>query len=541
MDGKWPSSPSPHVYPVSCPPCAQLKLLSLIILALSLAGAAEATLRGTHFSPTVRAVHAACAGGTFFSSLALVVRVHHDPVDSHADTVALAVGTPLFAAAAALASWLLWRRDLRAAAKIIAETRAAAGLDAGITAAAMRLDFVFESAEQVHRVAALLARSTVGLDSVPPDIDFAVEATFLSGIRAFPDTALLHVLLARFKMDLADASFKVSSVAGGSGGGGAAGGAGPDGIGDASRVLPPVPQASVTHVERAKGLSAPWRVRFLVYSADAELRLLTRADAASTEESALDLQGYVELQSELQACFRAHRAALAANRRFWRLLVHDSISFRAVAGSFRDMSACEAAAEKAYRTALEKRPLNVKLTRAFARFIEEVLKDPMRAGKMRAEAERLEHAAEANARKNTAEQGAVNEKVDAIVVCGSNGIIKIANRNLHRLFGYRKDELLGKNVSVLMVRDARHSRHRSDRTALLLAAADHSPRSATPAGPSVQPAAQRVHQALPRHAEAHDPGRGAAPRGQAQAGPPVPDQHHRQQDRVRRRRQLHGA
>jgi PAS domain S-box-containing protein len=44
----------------------------------------------------------------------------------------------------------------------------------------------------------------------------------------------------------------------------------------------------------------------------------------------------------------------------------------------------------------------------------------------------------------------VNDKRDAVAVIASNGIIKIGNKNLHKMFGYKKDELIGKNVSVLM-------------------------------------------------------------------------------------------
>lgn len=89
---------------------------------------------------------------------------------------------------------------------------------------------------------------------------------------------------------------------------------------------------------------------------------------------------------------------------------------------------------------------NVKLLRAYAKFVQEVLKDPARAQRLRTEAERRERAAEASAKKHSAEgaAGAVNEKVDAICVCSSVGVIRIANRNLHKLFGFKKDELLGK-------------------------------------------------------------------------------------------------
>lgn len=67
-------------------------------------------------------------------------------------------------------------------------------------------------------------------------------------------------------------------------------------------------------------------------------------------------QGYVEFQGELAKVLRAHRSALIANRRFWRILVRDNIAFRSLAESFRDMSTYEAAADTAYKSALEKRP-----------------------------------------------------------------------------------------------------------------------------------------------------------------------------------------
>lgn len=111
--------------------------------------------------------------------------------------------------------------------------------------------------------------------------------------------------------------------------------------------------------------------------------------------------------------------------------------------AFHDMQRYEALAEHSYRAALEKRPQNVKLLRAFARFIDDVLHDSFRAQQLRSEAEKRERAAEAKTRRNSAQGGGLDEKMDAVVVATAQGVIKIANKNLHKLFGYKKDELPG--------------------------------------------------------------------------------------------------
>lgn len=113
----------------------------------------------------------------------------------------------------------------------------------------------------------------------------------------------------------------------------------------------------------------------------------------------------------------------------------EHISFSEIDAAFHDMQRYDLLADRSYRAALEKRPMNVKLLRAYARFIEEVLKDPFRAHHVRGEAEKRERAAEAKTRRTSAQHGAVDERVDAVVVATAAGTIKMANKNLHRLFG----------------------------------------------------------------------------------------------------------
>lgn len=46
--------------------------------------------------------------------------------------------------------------------------------------------------------------------------------------------------------------------------------------------------------------------------------------------------------------------------------------------------------------------------------------------------------------------GRVDEKNNAVAVITGNGIIQMVSKNLLKLFGYKKSELEGKNVSMLM-------------------------------------------------------------------------------------------
>lgn len=145
-----PDNPVPSHARCSSRTSAQLKLLSLIFLGLSLALAWDQIVNATIFDKRLRAFRAAASGALAYASLALVIRVHHEGRHVAADTAALAAGTPLAALLAGGASWLLYRRDLRAAEKVASEARGARRIDPDITAAAFRLEFKFSSVSQAR-------------------------------------------------------------------------------------------------------------------------------------------------------------------------------------------------------------------------------------------------------------------------------------------------------------------------------------------------------------------------------------------------------
>jgi len=69
---------------------------------------------------------------------------------------------------------------------------------------------------------------------------------------------------------------------------------------------------------------------------------------------------------------RAHKLALQAQRRFWQVLLHDTVQFRSLQAVFRRMSEAERQASAVYRRVLERYPTNGQLLKIYGRFVEYV-------------------------------------------------------------------------------------------------------------------------------------------------------------------------
>ena len=402
-------------------PGGQLKLLSLLFLLITGQLAVDAVLHGAQFSPGVRCLRAAGAAGTAFGSLVLVFRAHHGGRHGVADTQALYAGAALAGSAAAAVSYVLWRRDRARGAFFLESAVAGRESDGAITPnlLAMSLEYTYASVEEVHRTAAALARGARGA-AAAADVTLALDAVFLTGVRQFPDSALLPVLHVRFRADLE------------------ADGSAPG-------------QSGLSSVERARGLRPSFCERLYIHVAETLLKI---ASSDGTDgDAAMDMQAYVEFQQTLGDVLKTHRSALAANRKFWRLLMKEVLTFRALSASLAEIEFFEAKAEKAYALVLEKHPKNVILLRAYASFCEDVKNDPWRAQKVLLEAEKIDATRTMGRGDGEDDQGGggVDDKLDCVVVISGTGTIKIANKNMHKLLGYKKkDELVGKNVSVIM-------------------------------------------------------------------------------------------
>lgn len=154
---------------------------------------------------------------------------------------------------------------------------------------------------------------------------------------------------------------------------------------------------------------------------------------------------------------KVHKSALRSRRHFWRILASPEVSFRALSTAMESMAKHDSAAEKCYRLAMEKYPKTPRLLLSFGHFIEEIRSDPVRARKYILEAEKLQEAEETAADMDDLDgegqglgSGQVDDRRDAVAVINSVGILQIANPKLSKMFGFKREELLGKNVSILM-------------------------------------------------------------------------------------------
>lgn len=167
---------------------------------------------------------------------------------------------------------------------------------------------------------------------------------------------------------------------------------------------------------------------------------LTRPDCASPASAAPPCAD-VEFQNSFAQLIRAHRNALRANRRFWRLLVHSEIRFRSLSDAFLSMDDTEARATRAYRAVLARYPRSVKILRAYGSFLEEVRDDPWGAKKHYDEAQKLDEASAEAAEEEGAEgRVVVNDKLDGVCVISQTGVIKVVNKRLCAMFGYRRPD-----------------------------------------------------------------------------------------------------
>eukprot|EP00898_Chlorokybus_atmophyticus_P008160 jgi/Chlat1/8345/Chrsp8S00675 len=245
----------------------------------------------------------------------------------------------------------------------------------------------------------------------------AAELILLTGLAQFPDSPFLHVVYASFLIRL-----RKNQV-----------------------------QAQF-HMEKARGLNPGVRERFMIFVRDRERKHSLQSE--STGEASMDLVSYVEFQNNYNLSLASHKNALKATRRFWRVVMVDNVSFSLLASAFNNIDSAESKADRAYRTVLERYPRSVKLLRSYGHFLEEVRNDPWAARKYYTEADKQEEAlAQLNQEAGEGDGGAngrIDDTKDGMVVINKVGIIQFTNKVVLKMLGYKKDEVWGKNVRILM-------------------------------------------------------------------------------------------
>lgn len=114
----------------------------------------------------------------------------------------------------------------------------------------------------------------------------------------------------------------------------------------------------------------------------------------------------------------------------------------------------ESLLKQAYKNVLERYSGSAKVLRMYASFLEEVKGDPWGATAYLAQSEKLEEeqaAAESSALLGAGDDDdSLNARNSPVCVINAQGIIQMANKMLLQLYGYKRGELDGKNVSILV-------------------------------------------------------------------------------------------
>ncbi|GAX73193.1 hypothetical protein CEUSTIGMA_g646.t1 [Chlamydomonas eustigma] len=211
-------------------------------------------------------------------------------------------------------------------------------------------------------------------------------------------------------------------------------------------------QAGHSQLVAAKNLKPSLVEQFSIFVREQEHMQASQTQASG--ESSTDLVSYVEFQKNQRLLVRCHRNALLATRDFWRLLTKNDVTFSSLINAFSTIEQSHTRADKAYKTMMERYSSSAKVLRMYAKFLEEVKNDPWLASQYNEESEKMEEA-QAAAENMTlmggeGEEGQRNASNSPVCVINAQGIIQMANKMLLELFGYKRGELDGKNVSMLM-------------------------------------------------------------------------------------------
>jgi len=181
-----------------------------------------------------------------------------------------------------------------------------------------------------------------------------------------------------------------------------------------------------------------------------------RASGDNTGDN-LDWASYVELQSALQRLIKTHKEVLVQAREVWRACMSSDVGMDDISRQLYKTSDAELYAESAYHAMLEKYPKHVRLLRSYANFLEEVQGDSSAAQQYYQESDKLEDAAAMQADTGLDEDAGdgkmvtqVDESRDAVIVINPEGIIQFTNANLNKMWGFRRGDLPGRNVSMMM-------------------------------------------------------------------------------------------
>lgn len=187
--------------------------------------------------------------------------------------------------------------------------------------------------------------------------------------------------------------------------------------------------------------------RYYVYKRAVDIRDRAKISGAADGENTLDLVAYIEFQNLFSETKKYNNRAVDSIRAFWMLFLQKSITASAFNRATKEMEAQSQKAVLIYKTMLTKFPKNHQVLTSYAFFLDLVLRNTEEAQRSirRADEQKAREAEEARS-------GNVAGQIDsqAVIAITEDASIDQVNKALLTLFGYSRNEVLGRNIKLIV-------------------------------------------------------------------------------------------
>ena len=207
------------------------------------------------------------------------------------------------------------------------------------------------------------------------------------------------------------------------------------------------PSVHLPKIDVIKKMEPGLLSRYYVYKRAVDIRNRAKVSKVIDGENTLDLVAYIEFQNLFTETKRYNKRAIEAVRDFWMLFLQKSITPAAFNRAAKEIDVQAQRAVAVYKTMLTKFPKNPQVLTAYAYFLDLVLRNTEEAQRSirRADEQKAREAEEAR-------NGNVAGQIDsqAVVAITEDASIDQVNKALLTLFGYTRNEILGRNVKLIV-------------------------------------------------------------------------------------------
>ena len=190
-------------------------------------------------------------------------------------------------------------------------------------------------------------------------------------------------------------------------------------------------------------LNPPFLIRFLLFKRITECKIQASSKKGENDAS-LDMVAFVEFQKYFGEAQRFNNRAIRALRQFWTLFLQPTITTSEFIKYAKSIETQTQKALSLYKSLIVRYPKQTYLVSSYAYFLELVVNNGEEASLYHRRADQLR--AKENDETGLDEGGSEN----AIVSITEDGTIEQVNKAVTFMFGWNRNELLGRNVKLLV-------------------------------------------------------------------------------------------